>query len=257
MGIINVTPDSFSDGGDYADIDAAIKRGLEMVADGADILDVGGESTRPGSQPTPLDVEIERVTPVVAALAGAGHVVSIDSRHARVMVAALDAGARIINDVTALTGDPESLDLAAHSGAEIVLMHMLGAPLTMQENPTYQDVVGEIHAYLSRRIQVCQAAGVDAGRILVDPGIGFGKTVEHNVTLIRDLQRFKDLGAGSLLGASRKSFIAGLSAKEPAKRRLGGSIAAALAGASRGARVLRVHDVAETVQALKIWRAVA
>lgn len=257
MGIVNVTPDSFSDGGDFADAEAAVARGQALIDAGADILDIGGESTRPGSHPTSIETEIDRVAPVIEALAKRGHLISIDSRHAAVMAAALDAGAKIINDVTALTGDPDSLDLAARSGAPIILMHMLGAPLTMQLNPTYQNVVEDIRAYLADRIDACRAAGIASARILVDPGIGFGKTVEHNVTLIRELQRFGDLAAGVLLGASRKSFIGALSANEPAKQRLGGSIAVALAGASRGARVLRVHDVAETVQALKTWRAVA
>jgi dihydropteroate synthase len=257
MGIVNVTPDSFSDGGDLADAEAAIARGQALIDAGADILDIGGESTRPGSHPTSIETEIERVAPVIAALAKRGHLISIDSRHAAVTAVALDAGAKIINDVTALTGDPDSLDLAARSGAPIILMHMLGAPLTMQLNPTYQNVVEDIRAYLADRVEACRAAGIAPARILVDPGIGFGKTVEHNVTLIRELQRFGDLAAGVLLGASRKSFIGALSANEPAKQRLGGSIAAALAGAARGARVLRVHDVAETVQALKTWRAVA
>lgn len=257
MGIVNVTPDSFSDGGDFADTEAAVARGQALIDAGADILDIGGESTRPGSHPTSIETEIDRVAPVIAALAKRGHMISIDSRHAAVMAAALDAGAKVINDVTALTGDPDSLDLAAQSGAPIILMHMLGAPLTMQLNPTYQNVVEDIRAYLADRIDACRAAGIAPARILVDPGIGFGKTVEHNVTLIRELQRFGDLAAGVLLGASRKSFIAALSADEPAKQRLGGSIAVALAGTARGARVLRVHDVAETVQALKTWRAVA
>jgi dihydropteroate synthase len=257
MGIVNVTPDSFSDGGDFAEAQAAVARGQALIDAGADILDIGGESTRPGSHPTSIETEIDRVAPVIAALAKRGHLISIDSRHAVVMAAALDAGAKIINDVTALTGDPDSLDLAARSGAPIILMHMLGAPLTMQQNPTYQNVVEEIRDYLAGRIDACRAAGIAPARILVDPGIGFGKTVEHNVTLIRELQRFGDLAAGVLLGASRKSFIGALSANEPAKQRLGGSIAVALAGAARGARVLRVHDVAETVQALKTWRAVA
>ena len=257
MGIVNVTPDSFSDGGDFAEERAAVARGQALIDAGADILDIGGESTRPGSHPTSIGTEIDRVAPVIAALAERGHLISIDSRHAAVMAAALGAGAKIINDVTALTGDPDSLDLAARSGAPIILMHMLGAPLTMQQNPTYQNVVEEIRDYLAGRIDACRAAGIAPARILVDPGIGFGKTVEHNVTLIRELQRFGDLAAGVLLGASRKSFIGALSANEPAKQRLGGSIAVALAGAARGARVLRVHDVAETVQALKTWRAVA
>ncbi len=257
MGIVNVTPDSFSDGGDYADTEGAIARGEALIAAGADILDIGGETTRPGSHPTDLATETARVLPVIRALAGRGHLVSIDSRRACVMAAALDAGARIINDVTALTGDPDSLELAAASGADIILMHMRGAPLTMQKDPVYADVVAEVHAYLADRVAACAAIGVSPARILVDPGIGFGKTVEHNVTLIRELRRFCDLGAGVLLGASRKSFIGALSANEPAKQRGAGSIAAALSGVARGARVLRVHDVAETMQALRVWRAVA
>lgn len=257
MGIVNVTPDSFSDGGDYAGIAEAIQRGRQLIADGADILDIGGESTRPGAQPVNPADEAARVIPVIEALAADGHLISIDTRHSAVMNRAIAAGARIINDVTALTSDPESLATAAASGVPIIVMHMLGAPQTMQINPTYQDVTAEVWDYLAERVAVCRTAGIDPAQILVDPGIGFGKTVAHNVTLIRDLERFARLGAGVVLGASRKSFIGALSANAPAKQRTGGSIAVALAGVERGVRILRVHDVFETVQALRLWRAIS
>ncbi|MEX0922779.1 MAG: dihydropteroate synthase [Rhodovibrionaceae bacterium] len=257
MGIVNVTPDSFSDGGDRYDAAAAIAAGREMLEAGADILDIGGESTRPGAEPLGIEEECARVLPVVAALAEAGAAISIDSRHAMVMRAAMEMGARLVNDVTALTGDPDSLETVAELKVPVVLMHMQGEPRTMQSDPRYGDVVREVRDYLGRRAEACTAAGIAHHDIAIDPGVGFGKTVEHNLSLLRHLDSLAELGYPVLLGASRKAFIGKLSQGEAPKQRLAGSLAVALAAAERGAAILRVHDVAETVQALKIWRAIA
>ena len=255
MGIVNVTPDSFSDGGDHADPESAIAHGMEMWQAGADILDVGGESTRPGADPVAVKEELERITPVVRGLAEHGARVSIDTRHATVMAAALETGAQIINDVSALTGDPESLSMAAKSGAPVILMHMQGDPKTMQDDPRYGFAPTEIYEYLSARIEACVAAGIDAANILVDPGVGFGKTFDHNVDILDCLSLFHGLGRGILVGVSRKRFIASLSREEAPKDRLPGSLAAALAAVDQGVQMLRVHDVAETRQALSVWDA--
>ncbi|MEO3434210.1 dihydropteroate synthase [Inquilinus sp. CAU 1745] len=253
MGIVNVTPDSFSDGGDFAAPDRAIAHGRALLAAGADILDIGGESTRPGADPVSVGEEIARIAPVVRALAGEGAVVSIDTRHAAVMRAALNEGAAILNDVTALTGDPGSLALASESGAPVVLMHMLGDPRTMQADPRYDDVVRDVYDFLARRVAACEAAGIPRDRLIVDPGIGFGKTVAHNIELLRRLDAFHGLGCPILVGVSRKRFIGSISRDEPPKERVAGSLAAGLAALDRGARILRVHDVAETAQALAMW----
>lgn len=257
MGIVNVTPDSFSDGGDRFDPDAAIAAGMAMAAAGADILDIGGESTRPGAAPVSIAEECRRVLPVVQALADAGHRVSIDSRNAAVIEAALAAGAAIVNDVTALSGDPGSLAVAAAGGVPVVLMHMLGDPRTMQQDPRYDDVLLDIWDYLAERIAACEAAGIPRARLVVDPGIGFGKTVRHNLDLIRHCALFHSLGCAVLVGASRKSFIARLSRGEAAKERVPGSVAVALAALDRGVQLVRVHDVAETAQAVAVWRAIS
>ncbi len=256
MGIINVTPDSFSDGGEAFVGDDAIKRGRVLIEQGADILDIGGESTRPGAAAVSQDEEKARIEPVVRALADTGVVVSIDTRHASVMEAAINAGASIVNDVTALQGDPRSLDVVAGAGVSLVLMHMQGEPQTMQSNPQYGDVVGEVRNYLKARVMACEAAGMDRRQIAIDPGIGFGKTTEHNLLLIKHLAEFTQLGCPVMLGVSRKSFIARLSADEPPKQRLAGSLAAGLAGLASGATILRVHDVAETRQAVSVWQAI-
>ncbi|MBM3581009.1 MAG: dihydropteroate synthase [Alphaproteobacteria bacterium] len=255
MGVVNVTPDSFSDGGETADTDLAIARGRELIAAGADMIDVGGESTRPGARPVEPREEAARIVPVIRALAAEGALVSADTRHAAVMTEAAEAGARIINDVAALS-EPGALEAAARSGAHVILMHMKGDPRTMQDDPRYDDVVGEVADYLRARIEACVRAGIARARIAVDPGIGFGKTVAHNARLIANLDRVKALGHPVVLGVSRKSFIAKLSRNEPPKGRLAGSLAAALAGVARGADILRVHDVAETRQALAVWGAV-
>ena len=257
MGILNVTPDSFSDGGDLRDAASAIATGLAMREAGAVFLDVGGESTRPGSDAVPVSEELRRVVPVVRGLAQQGAIVSVDTRHSAVMRAAIEAGARIVNDVTALAGDPDSLAAVAASDVAVVLMHMQGEPKTMQRDPHYDDVVGEVRDYLAGRIAACEAVGISRQRIAIDPGIGFGKTLAHNLALLNRLDALAALGWPVLIGVSRKSFIANATGgSPPAKQRLGGSLAAALAAVERGARIVRAHDVAETVQALKIWTAI-
>lgn len=254
MGVVNVTPDSFSDGGLYLDPDAAIAHGEELARDGAEILDVGGESTRPGAVEVDAGEELRRVGPVVAALAGTA-TVSIDTSKAVVAEAALDGGAEIVNDVTALRGDPEIGALCAERGAGLVLMHMQGNPRTMQENPTYEDVVDDVKAFLAERMEFAVGAGVDEERIWLDPGVGFGKTLEHNLELLRRLGELRSLGRPLVIGASRKSFIGKVDGS-PAGERLGGTIASSVLAAAEGADVLRVHDVAEVAQAMKVATAV-
>jgi dihydropteroate synthase len=257
MGVLNVTPDSFSDGGDFSDPARAVEAGRAMLAAGADIIDVGGESTRPGAAPLSQAAEIARIAPVIVALAEAGAAVSVDTRHAAVMAAALEKGARIVNDITALTGDPAAARIVARSDAALVLMHMQGEPRTMQRDPVYANAPLEIAAYLAARIADCAAAGIAPERIVVDPGFGFGKTVAHNLELLERLALFQALGTGVLLGVSRKSTIGTVSKITEAKGRLAGSLAGALYGLSQGANILRVHDVAETRQAVAVWQAVA
>lgn len=254
MGILNVTPDSFSDGGQLADAGSAVEAGVQMASEGAAILDVGGESTRPGAQTVWAQDEIERVRPVVERLAAGGSAVSIDTRKSEVMTAALQAGARLVNDVSALNFDPRAAEVVAASGAPVILMHHLGSPETMQEDPRYDDVLVEIYVWLEERIAAAEAAGIDRSRILIDPGFGFGKTVAHNLELMNGLALFHSLGCPLVVGASRKRTIGALSNEAPADRRLGGSIAFALKAAEQGAQIVRVHDVPETVQALRIWR---
>lgn len=257
MGVVNTTPDSFSDGGRFFEPEAAIAHGLKLAEEGADILDIGGESTRPGAEPVSLDEELARVMPVVEGLAGKTNAaISIDTRKPEVARAAVAAGAAIWNDVSALTFSDESVATAAVLGCRVVLMHAQGDPKTMQDDPQYEDVVAEVTAFLAARIEVCVAAGIARENLIVDPGIGFGKRVEHNLALIAGLDRLQSLGCPVLLGASRKRFIGALDRDGPARERLGGSIAAALAGYARGASIFRVHDVAATRQALKIAAAV-
>jgi dihydropteroate synthase len=256
MGIVNVTPDSFSDGGEAFGTDAAIKRGLALTEAGAAIIDVGGESTRPGADPVSPEEEAARVLPVIRALAGKGLCVSIDTRHASVMGRAVEAGARIINDVTALAGDPDSLRVAAKSGADLCLMHMQGDdPRTMQAAPHYDCAPLDVFDHLAERVKVCVAAGIAPERICLDPGIGFGKTADHCAQVLGSLALLHGLGLPLLLGVSRKSFVARLSKDEAASARLPGTLAANLAGLDAGYQVLRVHDVAETAQAIAIWKA--
>jgi len=253
MGVVNVTPDSFSDGGETVGATAAVERGLALVEEGADIIDVGGESTRPGASPVPVAEELARVLPVVRELAAAGVRVSIDTRRAEVMEAAITAGVGIVNDVTALTGDRRSLNVVAAAGVCVVLMHMQGEPRTMQLTPSYRDAAREVSQWLAERVVACGTAGIGRDRIAVDPGIGFGKTVAHNADILAKLGLYRDFGSALVVGVSRKSFIARLSRDEPPHRRLPGSIAAALAAVERGAHILRVHDVAATRQALTVW----
>jgi len=254
MGILNVTPDSFSDGGQLANAGSAVEAGVQMASEGAAILDVGGESTRPGAQTVWAQDEIERVRPVVERLAAGGSAVSIDTRKSEVMTAALQAGARLLNDVSALTFDPRAAEVVAASGAPVILMHHLGSPETMQQDPRYDDVLVEIYVWLEERIAAAEAAGIDRSRILIDPGFGFGKTVAHNLELMNGLALFHSLGCPLVVGASRKRTIGALSNEAPADQRLGGSIAFALKAVEQGAQIVRVHDVPETVQALRIWR---
>jgi len=255
MGIVNVTPDSFSDGGQFFDPQAAIDHGVALLEAGADILDIGGESTRPGAPPVGPDEECRRVLPVVRALAERGAVVSIDTRHAPVMGTAVAAGAAIINDISALDGDPDSLAVAAKSGAAVILMHMQGDPQSMQQAPRYDYAPLDVFDTLAARLAVCEAAGIPRDKLCVDPGVGFGKTVEHNLQVLARLPLYHALGVPLLLGVSRKSFIGKLSRGEAAPQRVPGSLAAALAGLDAGVQMIRVHDVAETVQAGAVWRA--
>jgi len=250
MGIVNVTPDSFSDGGEFLAAEAAIAHGRELLAAGADIVDVGGESTRPGAAEVPAAEEMERVLPVVEALAGDGATVSIDTSKAMVAEAALDAGAAIVNDVTALA-DPAMAPLCADRGPGVVLMHMKGNPRTMQDDPVYEDVVTDVRDFLAGRLQLAEQAGIAADRIWVDPGIGFGKTAEHNLELIARLGELAELGRPVVVGASRKNFIGRITGRD-VDDRIGGSIACNVLGLERGADVLRVHDVAETIEAIKV-----
>ncbi|MDF2366754.1 dihydropteroate synthase [Sneathiella sp.] len=256
MGIVNVTPDSFSDGGQHSSVDAAIAHARELVADGADILDIGGESTRPGADAIRVADECARVVPVIEGCRDLGVTISIDSRKKAVMAAAVAAGATLVNDVSALEYDPESLEFVAESGLPVCLMHSLADPKVMQDNPTYDDVVADVMAYLRARIEACEASGITREKIIVDPGIGFGKTAEHNLLLIKSLSAFQALGCDILLGASRKSFVGRVMHEPEASKRVIGSVAVALHGAQSGARILRVHDVKETRQALEMWQAI-
>lgn len=253
MGIVNVTPDSFSDGGDFFDPAAAIAHGAALVEAGADILDVGGESTRPGSAEVSEDEEKARVLPVIRHFAARGVAVSVDTRHAGVMAAALAAGARIINDISGLTGEAASLEVVARAAAPVVVMHMQGRPGTMQDDPRYDDAALDVYDWLEERVAACLAGGVPLDRIAVDPGIGFGKTVAHNLEILRATTLYHGFGCPLLIGLSRKRFIAGLSRQEPPKERLAGSLIAGFGTLSQGAQILRVHDVAATVQARAVW----
>lgn len=254
MGILNVTPDSFFDGGKHIGAEAAITHGRALHAAGAGLIDIGGESTRPGAAPVSVDEELERVMPVVAALADGGVPVSIDTRRAPVMAEAIAAGARVVNDVTALQGDPGSLEAVANSDAGVILMHMQGSPETMQSAPRYDDVVLDVYDALAARVAACEAAGIARSRICIDPGIGFGKTAAHSLELISSLAIFHGLGCAVAIGVSRKSFIDALVGPVAPEDRLPGSLAAMLMALGQGAQIVRVHDVGETVQAVSLWR---
>jgi dihydropteroate synthase len=255
MAILNMTPDSFSDGGRHADDpDATARAGLAMAAAGAAIIDVGGESTRPGAASVWETDEIARTEPVIRRLTEGGAIVSIDSRKAAVMLAALNAGAAIVNDVSALCFDDQAASLVADRACPVVLMHHQGNPETMQKQPFYKDVLIEVYDWLAARIAFAVAAGISRNRIIVDPGIGFGKSLRHNLRLLNGLSLFHGLGCPILLGASRKRIIGALSDEAPTDQRLGGSLALALQGVQMGVQILRVHDAAETVQAIRVWR---
>ena len=257
MGIVNVTPDSFSDGGAHDSVDAAIAHGLRLVEEGADVLDIGGESTRPGAAEVDVDEELRRVLPVIERLAATVAVpISIDTSKPEVMRAAVSAGASMINDVFALRRDG-ALDMAATLGVPVVLMHMQGEPRSMQEAPAYDDVVAEVHRFLAERIFHAEMAGIARKNIVVDPGFGFGKSTRHNLQLLAQLQRFTELGVPVLAGLSRKKTIGELTGRDDPRQRVSGSVAAHLIAAQRGALLLRVHDVAATVDALKVWNALA
>ena len=258
MGIVNVTPDSFSDGGRYLGLDAALAHARRLIADGADILDIGGESTRPGAAPVPESEELNRVIPLITAIcAESALAISIDTMKPAVARAAVAAGATLWNDVSALRYSADAPAMAAELGCDVVLMHMLGEPGTMQDAPRYDDVASEVEAFLLARAEIALAAGVARDRLWLDPGIGFGKTLDHNLALLRALPRFAGLGFPVLLGASRKRFIAAIDpAAKDADDRLGGSLAVALHGARAGVAAVRVHDVRETVQALRVQAAV-
>ncbi len=255
MGVVNVTPDSFSDGGLYLDPEAAIAHGRELAAAGAEILDVGGESTRPGADPVDAEEELRRVVPVIRGLSDCGCELSVDTSKAQVAATALDVGATIVNDVTALRGDPGMATVCAERGATVVLMHMLGEPRTMQDDPRYEDVVTEVKGFLAERLQSAVAAGIAEEQVWLDPGIGFGKTAAHNMELLRRLGELRELGRPLVIGTSRKSFIGKVDGSA-AGARLGGTIASSVLAAAEGADVLRVHDVAEMAEAMTVAAAI-
>ena len=258
MGVVNVTPDSFSDGGRFLDTQAAIAHALRLEDEGADILDIGAESTRPNADIVSLDEELRRVIPVVEGLVGRVDArISIDTRKSGVMLEAADAGADIINDVTALSHDDDAMEIAAKTDLPIILMHAQGTPQTMQDKPEYEHVLLDVYDYLESRIAACVDAGIARSRLVVDPGIGFGKTVGHNVELIGGISLFHGLGVPILLGASRKRFIGEITGVKDAEKRLPGSLAAAQMAASQGVQIIRVHDVGETRQALEMWRSIS
>ena len=257
VGIVNVTPDSFADGGEHATAETAVAHGLKLAEEGADALDVGGESTRPGAREVGIEEELRRVIPVVERLARQTTLpISIDTSKPEMMRAAVAAGAGMVNDVCALRREG-ALDAAAALGVPVILMHMLGEPRSMQDAPRYDDVVAEVHRFLAERIFAAEMAGIAKKNIVVDPGFGFGKTSAHNLLLLAQLQRFTELGVPVLAGLSRKKTIGELTGRDDPHDRIHGSVAAALIAAQRGARLLRVHDVAATVDALKVWNAVA
>jgi len=255
MGIVNVTPDSFSDGGDFGAEQSAIAQALKLASEGADIVDIGGESTRPGAAPVSEAEEMRRVLPVIGGLRDLARPISIDTRKVRVAEAAIQAGAALLNDVSALTHDARMAAFAARSEMPVVLMHAQGDPRTMQDKPTYDDVLLDVYDFLQDRIAAAEAAGISRNRIIADPGIGFGKNVQHNLALIEGISLFHGLGVPILLGASRKRFIGSIAGEAEPKRRVPGSIAIALSGLAQGVQLLRVHDVAETRQAADCWQA--
>lgn len=254
MGVINVTPDSFSDGGKFSDLKQVLTYAESLVAEGADLLDIGGESTRPGATPVSLDEERRRVLPVIEKLAGGAVPVSIDTQKPALMREAVVAGASMVNDVCGFRAEG-AFDAVADSDAAICIMHMLGEPRTMQQDPQYANVTAQVHGYLAERVRAAQAAGIEPARIVVDPGFGFGKTLEHNLQLLRELGAFRDLGVTLLAGLSRKTMLGRITGREPAER-VFASVAAALLAVQNGAQIVRAHDVAATRDALAVLRAV-
>ncbi len=258
MGVINATPDSFSDGGRFISAADAVSAGWAMQVAGACLIDIGGESTRPGADPVSEDEEAKRVLPIISGLTAAGvQPLSIDSRKANILRVAHEAGARLLNDISALTFDPASISVAVDTGAPIVLMHSKGEPKTMQRDPSYEDVLLDVYDFLEGRIAACEEAGIPRGRLILDPGIGFGKTVEHNLALLRGLSIFHGLGCLLLVGVSRKKFIATIEGNVGTSERLPGSLAAILTALGQGAQIFRVHDVAETRQALRVFESIS
>lgn len=260
MGIVNTTPDSFHDGGQHNDIDKAVEHARRLIDEGAQIIDIGGESTRPGAKPVSIEEEIKRTAPVIAILAAEtehkGIQISIDTRNAKTMEAAIDAGADMINDVSALTHDPRALEVVTQFGGHVCLMHMQGSPETMQDEPQYNDAVTEVMEYLKHRIDTCLKVGISIDKITVDPGIGFGKTLDQNLQILNNLDHFHDLGVPVLLGTSRKSFIEKICANTPSEQRLPGSLTSNLIGLDKDIQIFRVHDVAETKQAFDVHYAI-
>jgi dihydropteroate synthase len=257
MGVVNVTPDSFSDGGNFLDTDKAIYHALKLWDEGADILDIGGESTRPGAVTVTPEEEQARVIPVIEGIKKRQPkaVISVDTRNADMMQKSIEYGADIINDISALTYDIESLNVVSKAQIPVILMHMQGSPETMQDRPQYDDVVEEVFEFLKARIEVCVAAGIERSKIICDPGIGFGKTLEDNLKILKNLNKFHDLGCPIILGASRKSFIEKIVLGTSAEDRLAGSLAAAIQGLEQNVQIFRVHDVKETCQAFMVWQA--
>lgn len=258
MGILNVTPDSFSDGGHFLEVDRAVGYALKMVEEGAEIIDIGGESTRPGAEPVTAEEEMRRIVPVIEAIRKQSAIaLSVDTYKADIARAAMEAGADIVNDISALRMDEQMAAVAGATGATVVLMHMQGTPLTMQENPHYDDCVKEVADFFSERIDYAVSRGIERHKLVLDPGIGFGKRPEDNVALLRHLERFRTFGLPLLVGASRKSFISRITGIErPASKRLGGSVAAAAVAVLHGAQIVRVHDVLETAEAVRIIQAI-
>lgn len=255
MGILNMTPDSFSDGGKFNSLDVALSRAEQMIADGVDIIDIGGESTRPGSEPLPLEEELRRVMPVLYALRDCGKPISVDTYKPEVMREAIAAGADMINDINGFRA-AGALISVSQSDCALCIMHMQNAPTTMQECPDYSDVTDEVTGFLRERVEAMEREGIERARLCIDPGFGFGKTLDHNLALLRNIDKMvRDIGVPLLAGMSRKSMIGAITGK-PVERRTAGSIAAALAAVAHGALIVRVHDVAETVDALRVWQAI-
>ena len=253
MGIVNVTPDSFSDGGHFLATEQAIKHGLCLLEEGADILDIGGESTRPNADIVSVEEELSRVIPVIEGLAGKAPFISIDTRNAKTMQMAVSSGANIINDISGLRGDPESVSVVAGGDFPVCIMHMKGTPQDMQDNPEYDNIIDEILSFFEERLLFCKKNGVSENKVILDPGIGFGKTLDHNLEILRNMDKFQKFGCPVMLGASRKSFIGAISGEENPKNRLAGSLAAALSGLQQGVQIFRVHDVKETRQAIAVY----